>query len=374
MFVDQFTDRLHSRCDSSSLEIFFSFFKNMASNGGNFGLQDFQNDAIIQFGSNFPNKDPVLVSKIHQDLLDAEISLTKKAASSKTTTSQINFVIVKLGIYGARADEYLQLYELTGLQGSDLLYFHSASGDDLPSIADMTESYKINVAGRSVFNGENETIFPGINEEIFDNKVRQPVEIQGKIETAKIEYCASAEIYARNVRNDKMAKSLEEDLIQKMATISKKRENYDSQLKPFVHDFWHSEPRLLSHLQAIHPCVSDAVKLKVGVVKLIILHVHSRFNVCDNCRLQLTGAIYKWMYRHMLSLFPIECNGPIPIKFHLIVSHNGDPGKRIDYKNSLGGNQINIDEVASVGEIDESFGRETKPFVSIVQLPALTLR
>ena len=75
----------------------------MASNGGNFGLQDFQNDAIIQFGSNFPNKEPVLVSKIHQDLLDAEISLTKKAASSKTTTSQINFVLVKLGIYGARA-------------------------------------------------------------------------------------------------------------------------------------------------------------------------------------------------------------------------------------------------------------------------------
>ena len=50
-------------------------------------------------------------------------------------------------------------------------------------------------------------------------------------------------------------------------------------------------------------------------INAITLHMHSTHDMCDNCRLQVTGAIYSWMYVLMSSF--VE-NHPV---FHVFVSY-----------------------------------------------------
>ena len=334
----------------------------MASKGGNFGLQDFANDVLINFGSDFLHKDRVLVSHIHKDLVDAERDLTRMAATSKMNTTQISFVLAKVGIYGENADDYLQLHQLTESEVSNILHFRSAV-EDLPTIAMMTKSYSMNVAPR----GE----FDGINKTIFDIKVKAVDQCQKTRDAAKERLRNTTIQYFDNAVNERTAILLEEQIISNVENIAIQRKSYEDKRSSFVHAFWHSEARLLFYVQELSglpACVSNAVESKEGFLKLIILHAHSRFNVCDHCRLQLTGSIYKWMYRKMLNLFHIECNDRKPPKFHLIISYSGNPRSRIDYNNPNDTREINIDAIESVDATDKFFCEETKPFVSIVNL------
>ena len=278
----------------------------MAVNGGNFGLRDFERDVPINFGQdNLPN---LLVSSLHQDLYNNERKLNHKLSEAKDKNKKTNFLFAKVGIYG-EAYSFFHLHEM--INEPTPIVFHCASITDLtdccegydisrsdvPALAMINESYRNNVAARS---GSY-----GINKRVYDDIVVTLDTIEETIKVKRQEVSKSAKQLFKEVEkqyNYKSGDEIDKLEIGIQASLGKIEEDkllYQRTLNKFVGGLWHSEPRLLSFLREDN-CIPDFLSRKVieinGRVDLIILHIHSRYNICDNCRLQLTGAMYKWIY------------------------------------------------------------------------------
>ena len=140
----------------------------MAVNGGNFGLIDFERDVPINFGpNNLPN---LLVSSLHQDLLENERKLNHTLSEAKDKNKKTNFLFAKVGLYG-EAYNFFHLHEM--INSPTPIVFHSASITDLtdccegydisrsdvPAFAMINESYRNNVAARSGSDGINKRVY-----------------------------------------------------------------------------------------------------------------------------------------------------------------------------------------------------------------------
>ena len=145
-------------------------------------------------------------------------------------------------------------------------------------------------------------------------------------------------------------------------------DKYKDAFTALVKHCWHSEPRVLgffSKSETKHRLQTLAyLWLSKGhTIDSVFLHLHSTRDVCDECRMQLTRACYKWLYRNMVEIFKNQ--GQVPL-FHMVISWFEEyPGA---YKNIRTGTIINTDELSKIGDLAHGFSDMTKPLVTIVKL------
>lgn len=341
---------------------------------GKFGLQDFECDVPIMFSG----QSLTYVSELHRDLCEKEREFKEKEQSAT------NFVLAKVGIYkndGSYREQGIHLHEM--MHESQLCVFHSASTKNItqycegcntthsgmPAVEVMAQSYKTNVA----FRGN----FPGINAELFNQQVTELMTIEQQIQSARQDLSRESSKYiaqlADNVayKHGDMLEGVEKNMQEHLTAVQNIEKKHAVVLngnKKFVGTFWHSEPRLLSLLynnKQIPSFLSGIARPLKGHVDLILLHLHSTHDICDNCRLQITGAMYQWLYRKMTSFF-MNDETKFPI-FHLVISWYEKPGRVINFTNVKSG-VINVEGMATIEDLDNDFTIETKPFVSIVKL------
>ena len=131
---------------------------------------------------------------------------------------------------------------------------------------------------------------------------------------------------------DKQKKKVD-DLFNK---VKKTTKAYYDAIAPLNLLIWHSEPRLFSFLKDyIRP--NSLHHEQIGFIPAsVTLHLHSTHNCCDNCRLQITGAIYNWLYESIVCAFGYTQSDP-PI-FHVIftwrTSYNGEL-RNVDNKKTI---------------------------------------
>ena len=353
---------------------------------GKFGLQDFEEDVPIKYyGQCLP-----YVSELHRDLYEKEREFKKKERESKKKEkSTTNFVLAKVGIYrsdGTCCEQNIHLHEM--MSESQLCVFHSASTRDvtqycegcnitysgIPEVEAIAQSNRDNAAVRGSFYGF---------ESLLDNKTKRLMNIEQQILSARQNLSCESSKYAAQLVNNgaykrgDMLEGIEKNILGYLTAVQSLEKNHalalngneeDKEVKGFVGTFWHSEPRLLSLLYKntqIPSFLSGIARPLRGHVGLILLHLHSTHDICDPCRLQLTGAMYKWLYKKMTLFFKTgETNFPI---FHLVISWYEKPGGKIDFTNVKSG-VIDVESMATIEDLDKPFSEETKPFVSIVKL------
>ena len=351
---------------------------------GKFGLQDFEGDVQIAFGDH--HRLPP-ISDLHKNLCTHERSFKAKE-QAENTKSTTNFILAKLivckndGVYYEQ-----QLHEMMNTQL--LKVFDSASNRSniqeyckncdltgaLPSSDSMVNSYKVNVAPRVDFAGLSSS---------FDQKYQEikkrelEIIIPARQALTRVTSRHAAKIAeSKDYMNGDVITEIEEDISNRIEGIKKEQGLHKAQIDSFVGMFWHSEPRLLSVLRNDEriPAFLKGLALAIkGQVGLITLHLHSTHDICDNCRLQLTGATYQWLYKKMVSPFLVE--GMPPPLFHLIVSWYQAPKRKVDFKNIKNTPvnniknilDINVTDWATLDDTASPFSAETKPFVSIIKL------
>ena len=235
---------------------------------------------------------------------------------------------------------------------------HIPKNENLPE--NIFKNYQRNVVARGQC--------PGINQKIFDITVCNVRAAATIVQSMRQNLCLEIDKYDID-KEDEMLADIEDAMQFHLKEIGKGRESYLSELSKFVGIFWHSEARLLSYLyrnsdaigQYISKVASPSVKLDV-----ILLHMHSTHNICDHCRLQLTGAMYNWLYKGMITNLKVS-DELAPI-IHMVISWSDTPRSTIHYKRKTEDAEIDLIEVASVKHAKVPFSKDTKPFVSIVRL------
>lgn len=337
---------------------------------GKYGLQDLEGDVQVMVASR-----PLAVSDLHKNLCEPERELKKRAKST------INFVLAKVNVYKDDGLVYEQnIHEMLGLE--HLFVFDSASVNreearsyyktdfsyetSLPAAPTIIKSYSMSIAARGSF--------PGVEEGAFGSMCKKLEEKELGIFSARQalsrvlgQYASKIEEHKEYVHNGIVA-SLERDISDQLQGIQKEQVTQQLELNQFVNLFWHSEPRLLSVLfkdGKIPVFLGGLAKPLIGHTSLVILHVHSTYNICDFCRLQFTGAAYKWLYKKMVTPFRSSSSTPL---FHIIVSWYEEPRRRISFLNPNSDKMINAGKMATLSDTESAFAVGTKPFVSIVKL------
>ena len=336
---------------------------------GQFALQDFEsNDVEIKFhGSSLG-----YISQMHANILRRE----RQIKELQTPKLRTNFLLLQIGIYGNRDGtlfkKCLDLHELVNESSGTIVFPSSFEADlsnccrgclciNLPEDERMFEFYERNVA----FRGQK---CPGINRKIFDDlqtKVRESNDkIQGQRDILRRECMAYATATTHEARI-----GIEELMRRSLGSIEKGVSTRKEQLKKFVRQFWHSEARMLCYVFDHCETIGQKIREECDGVNIdaVVLHAHSTFCVCDNCRLQLTGAMHNWMHHRIID--SLKKGVERTMKVHIVVSWREKPGNKIDYvKLNTDGGILNLDEVASIRDTCDALSRETKPYVSIVRL------
>jgi hypothetical protein len=385
-----------------------------ATEEGKFGLQDFENDVQISFNRQLLST----ISNIHADLCESEQILKKDLAEQKIKT--INLVFAKIRIYKSDGEFYEQ--HLHEMMNAPLPFVFDSAGNfegaksgesretiadcckskgfcfpqTLPSIEEMAHSCKINTTNRGGF--------PGICP-LFQKKYEGIKELEQQIIRSRQELAHTAARYVskaeehtcgdritdeeedstgwmmdnaeNHTKTEKYGKytyedilaDIEEDISDGVEGIKKHKEKHTDMRREFIKVYWHSESRLLALLhddEKIPVFLNGISRPLKSQVSFIMLHLHSTNNICDNCRLQLTGATYKWLYEKIVQFF-IKDDEAYPL-FHIIASWYQPCDKIKNIRKRPGVETIDIAEIAAIIDTKTPLSAYTKPFVSIVKL------
>jgi|GEM_PF-5853110 len=130
--------------------------------------------------------------------------------------------------------------------------------------------------------------------------------------------------------------------------------------------FWHSEPRVLFFLKKyINNAFYYGGLFLQRPLKAIILHLHSTYDSCPMCRLQLVGASYSWLYKVVVDSF--TRNQSVPI-FHIIFSWVKEYNKNKEFKKNKDKSVIDLQSMATYQETQQAISADTKPFISFLRL------
>ena len=357
-------------------------------------MQDFDTDVSIKFDKRELGK----ISEIHNDIFvkerkykrlqiefheeDRKDSKGKKAKHKhpiKSSPPMTIFLLLKVCIYGIKDNDFFQqsfgLHEL--VDDSQALVFLSSlttdvsrccadckfpGGCTLFATEELVRKYQQNVVPR----GQQ---CLGINKEVFDIMIKCLDTIEGTVEKHRNDLRKRCEVHLINRERD-VIRCIEKEMKVIISEIEKEEENYSNELSKFVGCFWHSEVRMLSYLKDNCELIAQNIRQINRNMKLdaVVLHIHSTHDACDNCRLQLSGAMYNWLYRKMFNnLILGDDSAQSPI-IHLVLSWTDKPKTHIDYKKETECSEINLREVATIHDTVEPFSQHTKPFVSIVHL------
>jgi len=165
-------------------------------------------------------------------------------------------------------------------------------------------------------------------------------------------------------------KFIEKDIQDCLHSILKGEGLFTAKLHEFIGMFWHSELRLLTLIRCnerIPAYLSGIAWLLKGRNRLILLHVHSTLDVCDFCRLQLSGSVYNWMHEKIIKFFHIDSEKTTFPIFH-VVSWDKQPRRKIGFKKFVDSQELMIDQLASIEDTKLPFTENTKPFISFVHV------
>lgn len=346
---------------------------------GKYGLQDLPNTAEKPLKLLVGEHTHVL-QDLHQDLIEFE----KQAKGLDGAREQTNLVFAKVGFYKSDGSfHFAQLHQI--MDWTIPLLFDSAvnledtrknAGDrfsfieERPDLSVIETSHPLNVAPRR--RGVGDKPFAGT----------RPLEgVLNKVERVKRDICdAEDDIDKESIKRkalvqqsrsplDDSLKAIEEELAKKLVALSKLRPKYREELTKVIGILWHSETRLLrwlnlsSHFSGFLTGLATT-KTPSTPILFIWLHLHSTKNVCDDCRLQLTGASYNWLYKKMVDKFCIEPTYP---KFHILISW--EKPHEVVFDNKKDQQVLDINKgIASIQDLGVMFTSSTPPLLSLFQI------
>jgi hypothetical protein len=345
---------------------------------GKYGLQDLPNTAEKPLKLLVGEHTHVL-QDLHQDL----IKLEKQAKGLDGAREQTNLVFAKIGFYKSDGSSYfVPLHQIIDL-AKPLLFDSATSLEDTrknagdrfsfieerPDLPVIETSHPLNVAPRG---GVSDQLFSGtLPLESVLKKVRGVKQDIDIAETDIDQQIVTRKSLLQQTKSpiDDSLKAIEEDLAKKLEALSKLRPKYREELTKVIGTLWHSETRLLrwlnlsSHFSGFLTGVA-VTRTPSTPILLVGLHLHSTKNVCDSCRLQLTGASYNWLYKKMVDKFCMESTHP---KFHILVSWEKPHDVFFDNKKDQEILDISRD-IGSRKDLDDRFTSLTPPLLSLFQL------
>lgn len=328
---------------------------------GSWGLQDLtynEEEKIYFLGTDIGSE--------HIDLIKLEQELKSKDEQK----SKINFLSGKLVFYFNQTKREVHLHNL--IDRENPLVFDSSA--DREKVKKLKNEYLASVE-----------MIPVDPEKFYDQEVSFPETKEGKkVEQARkktiVDFLQSKEDLetdskyidetfdeAKQEAYKGLARELLwEELKKKGIQLNKSGKSYNTKVSTFISKFWHSEPRLLYFLKqnSLTRRSGMLTSLISSDVDVVVLHLHSTHNVCNNCRLQLVGATYGWLYQMIVDTFSKQGKKPI---FHIIVSWS------IEYEkatliNPSSNNNIALKDIASYENVEEGLKASTPPCVSFVKL------
>ena len=342
----------------------------MEDTGGLFGLQDFNENVQIVFRQNYMGR----VSKFHNQLFSRERELKRNLVGH--TSPKVNILLATVSVKFVNSEAFSQYVVM---ENDKVLAFHSASDTAhleskcpeynfshscVPELQSVVNNNEVSVVRRGKHDGINRKKFNALRGELE--------EIRESIRITESHLSISARMYVQKIAFpadiSATLDEMQDDMMTQLLIIkSKKKEYKNKYFVDFIGNFWHSEPRILNYFyndNTFLNYLSEIAKAANQGADLVLLQLHSTHNVCDNCRLQLTGAVHKWLYKKIIDIFSHNC---VPI-FHVVVSWSDDPRTPILCTNTNNEGILNIDNVATIEALGHPLSKDTNPYVSFVRL------
>ena len=211
---------------------------------------------------------------------------------------------------------------------------------------------------------------PGVDFHTLSEKKAAFKKIDADILEFKVALYEAALSYTQNIDKDDLLYDNVKDICYLSTSMQQKKNKRGKLMSQVINKFWHSELRILQLLHSESSELYDTLR-KVAMsqtendsVDFLLLHLHSTHNVCEDCRLQLAGAMQTWLYKKITDIFLF--NDHIPI-FHLVVSWLDAPGRAI-HRDKPQCCELNMNNVATSTSLRSELTDATDPYVSIVRL------
>ena len=278
---------------------------------GKYGLQDFDNDVMIKFGQH----DLGRISEIHGGIIEKERSFKELQArfhkdagekmkrKNRSSPPMTNFLLLKVGLYGVKNNQLFQrtcdLHEM--VNGLETYVFPSSFTNDLTECCKGCHIPKNENLPENIFKNYQRNVVargqcPGINQKIFDITVCNVRAAATIVQSMRQNLCLEIDKYDID-KEDEMLADIEEAMQFHLKDIGKGRESYLTELSKFVgifgtlkQEYYHVYRNCNAIGQYISKVASPSVKLD-----MILPHMHSTHKICDNCHLQLAGAMHNWL-------------------------------------------------------------------------------
>ena len=212
---------------------------------------------------------------------------------------------------------------------------------------------------------------PGIDNNMLNEQKAASEKIDAELLEYRVALRDDALSYAQNFCEEGsiLLEATERAIKTRFDMISKKKNCRRSLMGTVINKFLHTEPRILHYLSndssEFYIALRSVANSTKSGVDILLLNLHSTDSVCDDCRLQLPGAMHKWLYTKITDIFRL--NDRIPI-FDLVVTWVHAPHRPIHRTNKVQDRELNLDNVATSDSLCSTLSSATKPYVSIVRL------
>jgi hypothetical protein len=331
-------------------------------------------DEVVNGKANDKNYEKAMEKKKQSATVSEVITLNgkandEKASDSDKINSTTNFVVAKLSIHSF--DGFYKEIQLHDLMCESQQLVFDSSFKELLSFEEIKKSCYQNIQHTNMENILNKLV-TAIQEKvaIIDDSRLNLNKIISRYSITEPE-----KLYEYGDQRTKV----EQQMKMHIMAIEELEYKHKIQLNIFLKTFWHSEAKLLHFLRCENKVevflndIAYQLATQSSPVELILLHLHSTYNICDVCREQITRATYVWLYEKITFIFTSK-NGSnkLPPIFHIIASFDEvRPNMRIDLKTPKSGG-IRISEVATLLDIKNAFLDIKKPVLSIVKLTTLS--